>query len=188
MICINPTAPFGETAFGSKLLSQWITLATIAGSISFAIALARISSLYLIGKAKTDTEKYTIVTTKIIAKSDNTTFLTIYIDVENVEKYVSLAEIEYKSGNILRAIDHARQGIAHTTDQSKIISFKIFIARAYAKIGKTHESNLIYRELIREKIYMPPVIMGLLYNNLHNTEKANGQLNLMKIFIGGGHD
>jgi hypothetical protein len=103
------------------------------------------------------------------------------------EKYVALAEIEYKSGNIPAAIRHAQNGLRVAQKDEQIIAFKIFIARALSKIGKTAESNEIYRDLIRQKIYMPPVIMGLLYNNFKNTEKVHGQMNLLKIFTGGAH-
>lgn len=102
----------------------------------------------------------------------------------SVERYISLAEIEYKSGNIATAIRHAENGLATATDPQQIIAFKIFIARAKSKLGKISESNEIYRDLIREKIYMPPVIMGLLHNNLQNPDKAKNNINLLKIFVG----
>lgn len=100
-----------------------------------------------------------------------------------VEKWVSLAEIEYKSGNISAALNYAKEGLAQTGEPEKITAFKIFIARCHAKIGNINESNQIYRELVKEKIYLPPVIMGLLYNNLHNNQKAKNNLRLMRVFF-----
>ena len=108
--------------------------------------------------------------------------------MDSVEKYISLSEIEYKSGNIATSIRHAQKALTLNPTQSQNTALRIFIARAYSKLGDITESNKLYRELLRDKIYLPPVIMGLLHNNLENTGKAQGQLNLMKIFIGNKND
>ena len=106
----------------------------------------------------------------------------VYITV-NAENYICRAEIAYKSGKTKIAIRYAKRAIELCDDQSKITALRIFMARAYSKLGKIHESNAIYRKLISEKNYLPPVIMGLMYNNFQNTKKANSNLNLIKIFV-----
>ena len=99
--------------------------------------------------------------------------------MKDVEKYISLAEIAYKSGNTARAIVHARAALRHDISPEKAISLRIFIARAYSKIGNFNESNKIYRALLNEKTYLPPVVMGLLYNNF-NAKKIGMNLGLLK--------
>jgi len=101
----------------------------------------------------------------------------------NVEKYISLAEIESKSGNLELAVKHAKKALLLETSTERTVALRIFIAKCYSKMGKIKESNSIYRGLVNEKNYLPPVIMGLIYNNFQDTEKTGRNLNLMRIFI-----
>jgi len=116
----------------------------------------------------------------------------------DVEKWICRAEIAYKSGNIKSAIRYAQNALRvitrNASDASKafaeseiaiprLTALQIFIARAYSKLGKFRESNAIYRKLINEKNYLPPVIMGLLYNNFQNPQKTNRNLGLIKMFV-----
>jgi len=106
--------------------------------------------------------------------------------VASLESYISQAEIAYKSGNCKQAIKYARFCLAMCSNENTITAVKIFIARGYSKLGKLTESNCIYRQLINEKIYLPPVIMGLLYNSIRlneNIQKANRNLGLIKLYI-----
>jgi len=108
--------------------------------------------------------------------------------MDKVEKYISLAEIEYKSGNMSQAICHAEEALEECNDHTRAAALKIFIARIHSKIGNIKQSNTIYRELLNEKNYLPPVIMGLLYNNFksndNNSIKMGRNLGLIKIFVG----
>ena len=97
-----------------------------------------------------------------------------------VEKNISLAEIAYKSGNIAKAITHARSALKYDISPQMRTSLRIFIARAYSKMGKTHESNKVYRALLTEKNYLPPIVMGLLHNNFKLKEKIKIPIILLK--------
>ena len=100
----------------------------------------------------------------------------------DVERCISLAEIEYKSGNVARAIVHARAGLRCDIEHQTAVALRIFIARAYSKLGKTAESNAVYRALLTERNYLPPIIMWLLYNNFTSTDKLKRGLGLVKVF------
>jgi len=106
---------------------------------------------------------------------------------EDVEMYISLAEIAYKSGNTAKAIVYAESAIESGADYSKSVALRIFTARCLSKLGKYDESNKIYRTLINENNYIPPVIMGLLYNNFKtseiNAKKISRNLGLIKLYV-----
>ena len=104
--------------------------------------------------------------------------------MDNLENYISRAEVAWKSGEVSVAIRNAREALKQCTDNSKAIALKIFLARACSKQRQFTKSNKIYRELISDKIYLPPVILGLLYNNFKKSEKAKLNLRLMQIFVG----
>ena len=107
--------------------------------------------------------------------------------MDDVENYISLAEIDYKSGNFSRAIRHAERAIETRPNPEQKTALQIFIARTHSKLGNISESNKIYRELLTEKNYLPPVIMGLLYNNFKSKNgeavKMGRNLGLIKIFV-----
>ena len=104
-----------------------------------------------------------------------------------VEKFISLAEMAYKSGNTIKAIVYAKSAIISGASHSQTTALRIFIARCHSKIGNFDESNRVYRALLDEKNYLPPVIMGLLYNNFKsseiNTRKISNNLGLMKLYV-----
>lgn len=112
-----------------------------------------------------------------------TQILNIFIKVKDVERLISLAEIAWKSGNARQAIIWAKAALREPTTAERAVALRIFIARAYAKLGRFAESNTIYRALLTEKNYIPPVIMGLLYNNFNNPVKANGNVKLVKLYV-----
>jgi len=105
------------------------------------------------------------------------------------EIFISRAEIAYKSGNIKNAIKFAKRALSYTGHCEpfaaipRLTALQVFIARAYSKLGNYRESNAIYRKLLNEQNYLPPVIMGLLYNNFQNPRKTDNNIKLMKIFV-----
>jgi len=106
---------------------------------------------------------------------------------EDVEMYISLAEIAYKSGNTQKAVTYAESAIRSQANHSQSIALRIFIARCYSKMEKFDESNKTYRALLDENNYLPPVIMGLLYNNFKtngiNAKKISNNLGLIKLYV-----
>ncbi|MDR0461867.1 MAG: hypothetical protein LBG88_00860 [Christensenellaceae bacterium] len=107
--------------------------------------------------------------------------------MDNVERYISLAEIAYKSGNVSKSIVYAKAALKCDITPEKVTALRIFIARGYSKIGKIEESNKVYRALLTEKNYLPPIVMGLLHNNFKqkdlNTQKISRNLGLMKVWV-----
>ena len=103
------------------------------------------------------------------------------------ETLICRAEIAYKRGRVRDAILYARRALENCAEFGQRTALRIFIARAYSKIGKFNESNTVYRALLSENIYIPPVIMGLLYNNFKtnviSTQKMSRNLGLIKIFV-----
>ena len=105
------------------------------------------------------------------------------------EHFLSRAEILYKGGKTEEAIVNATRALELCRrSRQKTISLKIFLAKCYAKLGDVEQSNKLYRELIDMDVYLPPVIMGLMHNNLSSErdEKAKRNLDLMKIFLSKG--
>jgi hypothetical protein len=105
--------------------------------------------------------------------------------VDKLETCISRAEIAWKSGHSARAIRHATRAIELCNDPRKTTALKIFIARAKSSLGKYAESNEIYRALIDENTYLPPIILGLLYNNFKTAslEKQKCNINLIKLYL-----
>ena len=103
--------------------------------------------------------------------------------MDSFEVLVSKAEIAYKSGQFLCSVNHAKSALRICSEESKAIALKIFIARTYSKLGCYDKSNTIYRGLLKENVYMPPVVMGLLYNNFKNPEKQKNNLRLIKLCL-----
>ena len=103
--------------------------------------------------------------------------------MKKLDVWICKAEIAYKGGNIKCAIKHANSALGVCADPAKEIALRIFIARAYSRLGCYDKSNTIYRELLRENAYIPLVIMGLLYNNFKNPEKQKNSVRLMKLCL-----
>jgi hypothetical protein len=98
--------------------------------------------------------------------------------------YISLAELEYKRGEIKCALSTALIGKNYAKTKAQKTAIGIFIAKCYGQLGDYQKSSAIYRELIDEKVYLPPVMLGIMYNNLkvNNDEKAERNISLIKIF------
>ncbi|MCL2229097.1 MAG: hypothetical protein FWC00_04695 [Firmicutes bacterium] len=110
----------------------------------------------------------------------------------DVEKCISLAEIAFKSGNTKKAIIHAKAALLSDITPQRRVALRIFIAKAHSKLGEYEKSNTIYRALISENNYLPPIVMGLLYNNFKskeiNNEKLSRNIRLVKLYTGGAND
>jgi len=108
-----------------------------------------------------------------------------------LEHWISRAEIAYKSGHVAQSIRYAKSAIRLAEREHNragtVTALRIFIARAHSKLGQYHQSNVIYRQLINEQNYLPPVIMGLLYNSCKQgggaAQKMSNNLGLIKIFV-----
>ena len=101
--------------------------------------------------------------------------------MDEFERLISKAEIAYKGGRAAQAIKWAKKALAGCVDAPKIVALQIFIARAHSKLGDFKKSNEIYRGLLRDGVYIAPVIFGLFYNNFEGaTEKLGLNLTLVK--------
>ena len=117
--------------------------------------------------------------------------ISIGMGVQNIadgwEYYVSRAEIEYRGGNFGAALQDGilARGYANTAARTTYIG--IFIAKCYTALGDYARSSQIYRELIKEDAYIPPLLMGIMYNNLKTkrTEKTQKNITLIKLFADG---
>ena len=113
------------------------------------------------------------------------------IALDLVEFYISRAEIFYAEGSVEQSIENARLALAlckQETHVEKSTAIRIFIAKALARLGRIDASNREYRALIDEGIYLPPIILGLLHNNLNSDsteshEKAQRNMELVKLFL-----
>ena len=127
---------------------------------------------------------------------------------EKLEYHLSRAEIFYRENNIEQAIEDAQMALslccAHASldlstsvemtacdeigggDGEKAVALRIFIARCYSKLGDIEKSNALYRELVNEKVYLPPVILGLMHNNLaeNKSDKVKKNMRLVRIYFG----
>jgi len=107
--------------------------------------------------------------------------------MDGVEHYLSRAEIAYRESDVEQAVIDAEKAVELCGDSERMIALRIFIARCYSKLGKIEKSNEIYRSLINEDVYLPPIIMGLMHNNLveGKSEKLERNVQIVKIFLGG---
>jgi len=107
--------------------------------------------------------------------------------IDLVEFYISRAEIFYRSGQAAHAIREAETALSlcrKPWQEEKRTAIRIFIARAYARDGDFARSNKKYRELISDRIFIPPIVMGLMHNNLRlgADEKVYRNITLMRLF------
>jgi len=105
--------------------------------------------------------------------------------VDLVEFYLSKAELLYSRGEIEQSIQAANIALSQRPIREREIALKLFIARAKSGLNLFEESNTIYRSLIDENVYLPPVILGILHNNLNlsKDDKTQQNIGLMRIFI-----
>ena len=109
--------------------------------------------------------------------------------IDDLENQLSRAELFYKDGEYHKAIRSCIMALKLCENKyelnSKVVALKIFLAKCYSQIGEIEKSNKIYRELIDKDVYLPPIIMGLMHNNMVDgkSEKVQKNMQLVKIFI-----
>ena len=109
------------------------------------------------------------------------------MDIDLVEFYLSRAELLYARNEVQAAIKAANTALGiRSVSQERKVALKLFVARALSALGHFEESNVVYRELIDEDTYLPPVILGILHNNLQlsKDEKSEKNINLMHAYLG----
>ena len=108
--------------------------------------------------------------------------------IDLVEFYISRAEIAYRSGKVEESLVEARTALSlchYKHFENKKTAIRIFIARGLSKLGDIEGSNAEYRALIDDKIYLPPIILGLMHNNLiaFKDDKAKSNMGLIKLYF-----
>jgi tetratricopeptide (TPR) repeat protein len=100
------------------------------------------------------------------------------------EYYISRAEIEYKNKEFGSALQNAKIAKNYADTKARKTAIGIFIAKCHSALGQYDESSKLYRELIKEDTYLPPVLMGMMYNNLETrkTGKVQKNITLVKVF------
>ncbi|MDR0976118.1 MAG: hypothetical protein LBM01_04165 [Christensenellaceae bacterium] len=109
--------------------------------------------------------------------------LTLYA-ADKAEFYISKAELSFSAGDFVVAKRYAESALKYAGTKEKICAIKMFVAKCLTAMGEFEPSNAIYRSLIDEDCYLPPIVMGLMHNNLaaDKPEKARKNLELVKIF------
>jgi hypothetical protein len=100
------------------------------------------------------------------------------------EYYVARAEIAYSKNNLTNALNEALLAQKYANTKPRQCAIKIFIAKCYAALGDYEKSSQLYRSLIKEGTYLPPVMMGLMYNHLEEKQnlKAKNNITVVKLF------
>lgn len=98
------------------------------------------------------------------------------------EYFINEAEVFYKRGRVVDAIDSARLALSFLPGN---IAINLFIAKCYARLGFSNKSNELYRSLINDKNFIPPMLVGLLHNNLiiSDAEKLSRNIELIKLYV-----
>lgn len=100
------------------------------------------------------------------------------------EYYVARAELEYHQNRYTAALNEAKLAQKYADTKARQSAIGIFIAKCYTALGDYTQSSQIYRELIKDGTYLPPVMMGLMYNHLEakQTAKARNNITVVKLF------
>jgi len=112
------------------------------------------------------------------------------MSIDMLEFFVSQAELHNKEGNTEASIESARKALNLIDPEyhlsPKAVSLRIFIARGLGALGDIDGSNSEYRALLGHDVFMPPIILGLMHNNLatNNIEKTSKNMNLVRILMG----
>lgn len=109
------------------------------------------------------------------------------------EYYIARAELEYRQNKVNAALTDAKLAQKYADTKARLTAIGIFIAKCYAALGEYEQSSQTYRELIKEGTYLPPVIVGIMYNNLEKkkTDKVHKNITMVKLFAdkdSEGHD
>ena len=106
-----------------------------------------------------------------------------------LEYHTSRAEIFYREGDVAEGIKEARRALLHCKDElhrERATALRIFIAKSYSALGDHDRSNSEYRALIDEGTYLPPIIMGIMHNNIEQGrhDKVRHNVHLVRLFTG----
>ena len=106
------------------------------------------------------------------------------------EYYVARAELEYSKKNITAALNEAKLAQKYAKTKAQQSAIGIFIAKCYTALGDYEKSSQTYRTLIKEGTYLPPIMMGLMYNNLEEKQnkKARNNITVVKLFTDNGEN
>ena len=106
------------------------------------------------------------------------------------EYYIARAELEYHQNHYTSALNEAKLAQKYANTKARQSAIGIFIAKCYTALGYYEKSSQTYRSLIKDGTYLPPVMMGLMYNNLKEkqTNKAKNNITVVKLFTNGEND
>ena len=104
------------------------------------------------------------------------------------EYYVARAEHEYSKKNLNSALHEAKLAQKYASTKARQSAIGIFIAKCYTALGNYEKSSETYRNLIKDGTYLPPVMMGLMYNHLEQKQniKARNNITVVKLFTDNG--
>lgn len=104
------------------------------------------------------------------------------------EYYVTRAEIAYNQNRPTIALNEAQLAQKYANTKARQSAISIFIAKCYTALGEYEKSSQLYRSLIKDGSYLPPVMMGLMYNHLEEkqTDKVRNNITVVKLFANPG--
>ena len=100
------------------------------------------------------------------------------------EYYIARSELEYNQDHYTAALNEALLAKKYANTKARQSAIGIFIAKCYTALGEYEKSSQIYRRLIKDGTYLPPIIMGLMYNHLEKRQinKAHNNITIVKLF------
>ena len=100
------------------------------------------------------------------------------------EYYIARAELAYRQNHPTAALNEAQLAQKYANTKARQSAIRIFIAKCYTALGDYEKSSQTYRELIKDGTYLPPVMMGLMYNHLEEkqTAKVRNNITVVKLF------
>lgn len=106
------------------------------------------------------------------------------------EYYVARAELAYNQNHPTVALNEAKLAQKYANTKARQSAIGIFIAKCYTALGDYEKSSQTYRDLIKEGTYLPPIMMGLMYNNLEEkrNNKVKNNITVVKLFTDGESD
>lgn len=106
------------------------------------------------------------------------------------EYYVTRAESAYRQNHVANALHEAQLAQKYADTKAKQSAIGIFIAKCHTALGKYEESSQIYRNLIKAGTYLPPIMVGLMYNHLEEKQntKVKNNITVVKLFANGEKD
>ena len=100
------------------------------------------------------------------------------------EYYIARAELAYNQNRPTTALNEAKLAQKYANTKARQSAIGIFIAKCYTALGNYEQSSQTYRNLIKDGTYLPPIVMGLMYNNLQTkrTQKVKNNITVVKLF------